>query len=477
MKNCFDAMRRTTRYLCVTAILSVSLSACTSVDDSLGLNFLPDSFRPAFAVDTVYSIDAYLTQTNKIPSNNLGVTFLGNTLSDTYGKTTASALMQYVPGAFTDTENRFGPSPKADSIQLNLYVGSYSGDSSMTLTYNIYEVNKPIAMDSTYYVDFPAEEVIDQEPLFTFTHKAGEHFLITLKAEESGEKGRAFMQRLADAPASVYEADTAFLSMFNGLYIAPAPADTETDAALSSITLEESYMTLYTHFRDTETDKDSTVSLSYYFDDGTYSYNTSISRILHDYAGTEIETLLNDTLPSDNPVSTAYVQTLAGVTTYLRFSERLKSEIEALRDKHGEEYRNASMVINQARLIVEMDEPQPPLTWAESMDKAPSRLGMFFNYSDLDPIPDYYYQYEQQQGGTLAYDGYLNRSNYYYLMDITNYIQKMVIGWQPGHTAQQETVYLTPDVSLTYTFGQVALRSPATGEGRMKLILTYTLMK
>ena len=57
-------------------------------------------------------------------------------------------------------------------------------------------MNKAIAMDSTYYVDFPAEEVIDQEPLFTFTHKAGEHFLITLKAEESGEKGRAFMQRL-----------------------------------------------------------------------------------------------------------------------------------------------------------------------------------------------------------------------------------------------------------------------------------------
>ena len=122
------------------------------------------------------------------------------------------------------------------------------------------------------------------------------------------------------------------------------------------------------------------------------------------------------------------------------------------------------------------------------------RIGLFPSYEDLESYCQEsgircvdlepaekdiltVYQYEQQQGGTLAYDGYLNRSNYYYLMDITNYIQKMVIGWQPGHTAQQETVYLTPDVSLTYTFGQVALRSPATGEGRMKLILTYTLMK
>ena len=152
------------------------------------------------------------------------------------------------------------------------------------------------------------------------------------------------------------------------------------------------------------------------------------------------------------------------------------SDIEALRDKHGEEFRNASMVINQARLIVEMEEPVPPLTWSEAMNKAPNRFGMFFNYRELENIPDYYYQYEQQQGGTLAYDGYLNRSNCYYQMDITTYIQRMVIGWQSG-AAQQQTVNLTPDVSLTYSFGEVALRSPASGEGRKKLILTYTLMK
>ena len=463
------------RYFCVTALLSVAGMACTNVDDSLGLNFLPDDFRPSFAVDTIYNINAYLTQTDSIPSNNLGVTFLGNIKSDIYGKTTASALIQYVPGAFADEDNRFGKDPTADSIQLNLYVDSYTGDSTVALTYHIYEVNQPIAMDSTYYTNFPAEEVINSTPLFTFTHKAGEHFILTLRASES-EEGKAFLQRLADAPASVYEADTAFLNMFNGFYIAPASSDSEVNAALSSISLEDSYMTLYTHFRDTEADKDSTVSLTYYFDDGTYYYNTSISRIIHDYTGTEIARKLNDTLPSDEPVSTAYVQTLAGVTTYLRFTDQFRSDIEALRDKHGEEFRNASMVINQARLIVEMEEPVPPLTWSEAMNKAPNRFGMFFNYRELENIPDYYYQYEQQQGGTLAYDGYLNRSNCYYQMDITTYIQRMVIGWQSG-AAQQQTVNLTPDVSLTYSFGEVALRSPASGEGRMKLILTYTLMK
>ena len=475
MKNCFDTMRRVMRYFCVTALLSVAGVACTNVDDSLGVNFLPDSFRPTLAVDTVYNINAYLTQTDSIPSNSLGVTFLGNIKSDIYGKTTASALIQYAPGVFADEDNRFGPDPTADSIQLNLYVDSYTGDSTVTLTYNVYEVNQRISMDSTYYVNFPAEEVINPTPLFTFTHKAGEHFIVMFRASES-EEGKAFMQRLADAPASVYEADTAFLNKFNGLYIAPASSDLDVSAGLSSITLEESYMTLYTHFRDTETNKDSTVSLSYYFDDGSYSYNTSISRIVHDYTGTEIESKLNDTLPSDEPISTAYVQTLAGVTTYLRFTDQFKSEIEALRSKHGEEFKNASMVINQARLIVEMEEPVPPLTWSEAMNKAPNRFGMFFNYRELENIPDYYYQYEQQQGGTLAYDGYLNRSNCYYQMDITTYIQRMVIGWQSG-AAQQQTVNLTPDVSLTYSFGEVALRSPASGEGRMKLILTYTLMK
>ena len=476
MKNCDERMKQAMRYLCVMAILAVMAGGCTTVDDSLGLNFVPEGSRPVLAVDTVYSIDAYLTQTNKIPSNNLGVTFLGNTLSDIFGRTTASAVMQYVPGAFTDDENRFGPSPTADSILLNLYVNSYTGDSTVMLNYQIYEVNKPIAMDSTYYVDFPVEEVIGSTPLFSFTHKAGEHFLITWRASDS-QAGREFMQRLVDAPASVYEADTAFLNRFNGLYITPAASDLSVNAALSDISMEESYMTLYTHFHDTELDKDSVVSLNYYFDDGTYSYNTSISRVEHDYSGTPIEASLNDTLPSDSPVSTAYVQTLAGVTTYLRFGDQFKSDIEALRTKHGEEFKDAGMVINQARLVVEMEEPQPPLTWTEAMNKAPNRFGMFFNYSELENIPDYYYQYEQQQGGTLVYDGYLNRSNYYYQMDITTYIQKMVTGWEPNHTAQKQTVYLTPDVSLTYTFGQVSLRSPAAGEGRMKLILTYTLMK
>ncbi len=476
MKICFDRMKQAMRYLCAMAILAVVTGGCTTVDDSLGLNFVPDGSRPAFAVDTVYNIDAYLTQTDKIPSNNLGVTFLGNTLSDIYGRTTASALIQYVPGSFTDDENRFGPNPTADSILFNLYVNSYTGDSTVALNYHIYEVNKPIVMDSTYYVDFPAEEVIEPTPLFSFSHKAGEHFIITLKASDS-EPGKEFMQRLADAPASVYDADTAFLNKFNGFYIAPVASDLSVNAALSDISLEDSYMTLYTHFHDTETDKDSVVSLSYYFDDGTYSYNTSISCVEHDYTGTQIESVLNDTLPSDSPVSTAYVQTLAGVTTYLRFGDQFRSDVEALRAKHGEGFENASMVINQARLVVEMEEPQPPLTWTEAMNKAPNRFGMFFNYTELENIPDYYYQYEQQEGGTLVYDGYLNRSNYYYQMDITTYIQRMVSGWEPGHTAQQQTVYLTPDVSLTYTFGQVALRSPAEGDGQMKLILTYTLMK
>lgn len=466
---------------------SIFVVGCTDVDDSLGLNFVPENQKTKVVFKEFTGIQAYLTKNDSIQSNNQGVAFLGTKKSNVFGTTHASALLQFLPGRFANEDERFGYKPVADTLKMRLKVKNSSGKAIPGgQKFYIYRVKDKVSRDSTYYTWFDGAAASELTPLFEFMlNKSIEEYIYL---QSVGEAGTKFMQELVNASKDVYDKDTLFYKTFKGLYIAPElSADMDKEIFCAGLKFEESHLLMIYHNHDKDSvenaggsiseedaltgkfNKD-TLSMAFYFDDTQYSPNTSINCIKHDYAGTQITINPDDTAAVGGRVTeTSYVQTLAGVTTYLRlpdeFVAKIKSDISFDRSEYSK------MQIKKAMITFKLKER--PVT-PEIMNAAPNRLGMYHSYSKkFAGIPDYYYQYEEQ-GGKLQYNGNINRSHGYYAMDITNYIQQLMIT-----PSTQRTIFLAPDVKLIYSFGEIALSTPSNADDpeAVKISITYTLIK
>lgn len=468
--------RRTSMLLRIlfSGVLTTTMTlACTDVNDMLGDNLIPENQDMVIKIDTLYNINTYLAQTDSIPTSNMGVGIIGSQSSPVFGTTQAGVLMHYVPYTFKH-KDYYGYRAVADSIKLSLAISSYSkGNAETEQTFYIYKVKEDMELDSLYYPTIAIENVVDfDNPIFSFTHK-GKHTGMSTKTLTSiGSAGTDFMNSLVDADTALYKsgADTSFRKAFKGLYIRPA-ASSNADANIFAfdLTKNATNLILYAHngYKDSlETVVKDTIDQGYSLDDvaGKYNANLSINTIKHNYTGSRINpAAINDTLPNSPTQSTVYVQCLEGVTTYLRFTDEF---INSIKNKVTAEYRNIS--INKAMMIIAVDDYS-----VTSLDAAPLRFGLYYNYKGLNPrpTPDYNYSYEQE-GSEIPFGGYLNRSRGFYSMDITVYVQRLLI---KPETPKQ--INLAPSMELTpLGFGNVALKG--TGSDKpIKIVLTYTLIK
>ena len=141
-----------------------------------------------------------------------------------------------------------------------------------------------------------------------------------------------------------------------------------------------------------------------------------------------------------------------------------------------------------------------PAVLTPLMNDAMLRMGMYFNYyrdTKLEAISDYNYAVESSV--LLSYDGYLNRSLGCYQMDISTYIQtlmltaaksaaenngkvdlsKFVVGAteeESGDYVNLRRIYIAPDATSLYGMKRQALYG-ADGVAPIKLELTYTIVK
>ena len=139
-------------------------------------------------------------------------------------------------------------------------------------------------------------------------------------------------------------------------------------------------------------------------------------------------------------------------------------------------------MINQAMLYVEMENwIEGDMVTVDYMNAAPDRLGSYLNMRTSgtegytpSPIPDYLYDYEKNvqasdESYVLPYNGYLNRSNGYYELNISSYIQQIMKG------TMKKDILLGPSGYDFMGYGQVALKG--AGAQPMRLSITYTLIK
>lgn len=465
--NCFQ---KASNSLIITAL---TLAGCTSVDDTLGDEFIPDDQQMAARVATLgLSGDPAYAQSfqmfeDSLPANRQGWIALGADAFAPLGTTTATALVQFLPATYDSSINMAGFLPVIDSVYLTLNVIDNSlGDAGAEQQFTIYGVDDLGFMaDTTLYFDYDLAAHADLgTPLFRFTLDPEEAGSISQRLQML-PAGMAYLDKLIGADIAYPDAsdddndrqrDSLFTQQFKGLYIAAADPDPAGGIYRIGISYnlysQTGGLSVYLHNHDRDdpaTIADTAIAYYTFIDEVGASYSQSATAIARDYP---VALAINDTL---TPQALTWVEGLGGLYTRLRLTDALFERIEELR---GEK----SLALNSAVVYLPVAGGDDPAV----LDEAFTRLGMYRRYANLsEPIIDYNTAYESSYG-ELPYGGKLDRSGGFYKMDITATLQQMLLD-----AAYPRTISVTPDESLLSAYAHTPLR----GES-VVIKLIYTLV-
>lgn len=532
-------MRSYSNMLRVMSALLVALVAlivgvgCTTADDMLGADFIPDNQKMQIRraiFDKTNSEGRRLMvtkmfRTDSVVASNLKYGYMGAQNHPEFGKRNAGFLSQYLVVGLSDSTG-FGYRPIFDSVQILLTISEFGGDTLQPQRYNVYEVtgdfiagniNADGEVDSTFYLTYDVEPYINPEPVFTFTFPDGvttgpATTAVTMQTTEAGE---ALIRRLmlvegdyAGNDMSIYKDDEKWVKYFKGLYIAP-DGDASGEGSIYSVELETSGFTIYgrnRHESDPELIKDTTQAVYFFLDDAAEWGNISLNTLKRDYTGTSLsdDTMLEcSDLEQDNrpEVEIGYVEGMGGPVMEIAFT---KDFFKALDDlcvaedpATGESVEYSNIAFNQVRMLIYVKgssydwESIVPDDITPLLNESFARLGLYTDYKSLTPIPDYNYVYEANYSLELNYGGYLSRSLGCYELDITAYVQSL---WNKYRdlpkservkgdvsSIEERVIYLAPEAYGLYGFEHAIVQGAQMEDGTIaapiKTELTYTLIK
>ncbi len=498
--NCSNKSLDILKALCATAILLVSVNACTEVDDRLGASLLPQNQKMKVRVDTLLGTKTYLYKEDSVASGRLGYAYFGKEQDAVFGKRKNSFLVQFLPSMPVSYRSgtaykNFGIDPIIDSVYIILPLYNVHGDTTQVAgvgqMFDVYEVvydpeEWQLSRDSTYYANFPIDEY-KGDKLFSFTHYG--HRDVSTRLFPTAE-GKDYLKRIVNMDMDDFKDDSLFHISFKGLYVTPSDASRQ-DAAVYASALSSAGMVMYSRCHDTLDVKAiyDTVYTTFTFrdtDDSSNGYytvpysNVSINMVDFDYSGSTLgllETTTNgftDTLETSATQPLMYVQSMGGVTGYMRFTDDMIDKLRDLKNESGVEH---DILISQAMMYIWLDGGWNTATLNNSI----KRLGSYSDLQTLTPIPDYMYTYEayQQQNNAeyaLPYNGYLNRSNGYYALDITSFVQQLAKGEPGDPNLINPIINIAPEAYSFFSFGQSIVQGYDSSKP-IKIRLTYTLIE
>ena len=339
------SLRRIMNCVAAFAIAAIALfSGCTTSDDTLGFDLIPENQRMQIRFKSFYAGRVYkdtfdkeqnkfvkssevcrsfrttLYSTDSVISSNLQVGYMGHErdLEKIFGARQAGFASNFLFMSDIGDEG-FGYLPIFDSMQLLLSVKDFAGDTTYVQTYEVFELKKPLveAMageeDTLAYINFDMEQLYDSsKPLFTFqfpnqakgvytTSMAVTMDPVSLSADSPTWD---FVRRLMLIPddtkswdgyaddTEVYTDDEKWVETFNGLYIKPKgelPSDKE--GAMYKVDFLETGIYLLGRNRNPKDPmliQDTTYMYYYFYDKYAKVGNHSINSVKHDYTGSKL---------------------------------------------------------------------------------------------------------------------------------------------------------------------------------------------
>ncbi|MDA3904645.1 MAG: DUF4270 domain-containing protein [Bacteroidales bacterium] len=399
-------MKKTSRFLKSTlALLIVGILSfsCIKEPSQIGLDIVGSNPLNVLFSDTT-SVRVYSVLRDSVRTDYLANNLLGVVVDPVFGTTKASLYIQY---DLSLANYSFGEQESFDSLVLSIpyQMISVYGDSTAPLSFNVYELNEQLILDTAYYSNQTASFLPELLGSATILPKPFESVLIdTVHVEPhftmrlSDELGR----RLLAMDDTIYYNNDDFIDRFKGLYFEPVFSGGTGNLTYLNMRGARSKLTI--HYKNSVSD-----SLSYSF--AVSANSPSFQNYDHlDYVGSDPD-FYRQVIEKDSTLGEQkfYLQTLGGVDSYISFPSLFKrNDIE-------------KYAINEAKLIITNIDPN-------NIFVQPANMVLFQKrYSELDSISSYYY-IEDSGGGEAYFDGYYNSASKQYEFRITNYIQDYISG-------------------------------------------------
>ncbi len=425
MKHFMYKLRRLSRQsVPVVLLAALFLVGCTTKDDTLGANLVPDNqqMKAGYTVLQANKMEpspkkylrTRLYQTDSIVTSKLTTGYLGTMYNDTVGLRKAGLLAQFSNYYLVD-EGYFGYKPIFDSAQILLSITGYGKDTLTEQTFEVYEIvsndyltEKPLAAssdkrDSTFYMNFDpmrvsylgGRSVVGTTPLFTFKLGGDNGPSVQAVTMTPTDAGKEFVKQLMLQSGeqagnyAIYDRDNIaeWFKAFKGLYIKPAESDrtavsgsSESKGTIYATDLTASGFSIYGRNR-VEADPSliqDTIGMVYYFKDTelTDCGNVSINTIEHDYNGSKIDIAQarayhpDGTLNTDRPeMPLVYVEGLGGVVTEIDFTQTFFDDLQALIDEENAQSGKAFRSLAFTQVLMEVYFPGGQYDW-QNLDAA-----------------------------------------------------------------------------------------------------------
>lgn len=463
--------------LMLFVVALVVVGCTTEVDYSLGSEYVPTNqnmelrrrvYRDGMMTEGGVTTDVamaktFLYQNDSIKSSNLDYVYFGHERSEVYGSRRAGFMSQVLFGSKLDEEYGWGYRPIFDSMTLAIYVTDYHGDTTKCRRYGVYEITSndylkiPELKDSIFYTNFNPSAYISSEPIFEFTYPNQEKGVFVGNMEqphyeyvtlEETAATREYVSRLmfttnlddTDGYAKdinkIYTQgnEEQFVEQIRGVYIAPiGDLAADDNGAMFATDVENSALVLHARSRyeeDPTIIKD-TVLMSYNFFINPVEYdikagNVSITNVVHEFVD-------EDAIENRSEVLVGKVDAMAGVVTEMEFTDEF---LQSLADI-AKGRKSVKVSVNQAHLCIYLEAAgydynfADPLGLADIMNASMARMGLYVRYGgyeddyqrDIIAISDYL-----SDSSDIAYDGNLNRSLGCYKMDISSFMQALIMG-------------------------------------------------
>ncbi|MFV0269636.1 MAG: DUF4270 domain-containing protein [Draconibacterium sp.] len=437
--------------------LVFAFTACNDKND-LGLELLPgEDLINVKSVVVKSDISAFTFTEDSIVTSEHSTNLLGSINDEVFGNTTVSFASQFRLTSYPD----FGSNPEADSTFLFLYYRIIYGDTITPQNLKVYELTEPLNPDVKYTQETDLKMMASNSLLgeLTFTPKVelDSASQDTLYQYLKIPIDNALGNRIVTADSLDLSTNTAFLSLFKGLYVEAEKLAASASGTLLSIEtvptskFNGSVLAVYynndenKHKYEVDTLTPDTLSRVFRIT----QYSARVSSITHDYSGTAFENSLDQEEEQQEHI---YIQPTGGLKSKIYIDNLLQWQ------------DSTKTAINKAELVFQID------TIASKKDKyaPPSRLILTYvdkNGDERLPVDAGF--------NSFYFDGYL-RSDYTYHFNITQHLQRIIDVTDPSKEEYvgNQGFYLTTGQRPDFA-NRIVLHGADQPDG-IKLIITYS---